>query len=256
MLFESQHSLSESEFQTTLTKSMTFPIHIHRSFEYFEQIEGITEVTVGGKKYVLQSGDAVLVFPMQPHSYLSLEQGRMRMCIFSPDLVTSFYKAHGSRVPTENKFRCSLPTELSLETAYHKKAIAYFICGEFERGREYAETSAGQEQRLLVELLLYADKSFCTPCLLRDAASEIGYDYAYASRTFKRLVGISFRQYVNGLRITESKQLLRAGAKGMEEIGEACGFCSLRAFDREFRAQTGMTPSEYRKASGQKSNKR
>ena len=169
------------------------------------------------------------------------------MSIFSPEMVSSFYKKTKDRSPVNNRFTCHLPEAVTIDNIFHKKAVAYFICGEFERGREYAETSAGQEQRLLVELLLYADKSFCTPCLLRDAASEIGYDYAYASRTFKRLVGISFRQYVNGLRITESKQLLRASAKGMEEIGEACGFCSLRAFDREFRAQTGMTPSEYRK---------
>ncbi len=250
MLFESQHSLREGEFQITSSKSITFPIHIHRSFEYFEQVVGITEVSVGGQKYTLHAGDAVLVFPMQPHSYLSLEEGRMRMCIFSPDLVTSFYKAHGGRVPTSNQFRCKTPETVELATVFHKKSLAYYICGEFERDRAYAEASVGQDQRLLVELLVYADRNFTNRCLLRDAAAEIGYDYAYVSRAFKRLVGISFRQYVNGLRITECKRLLRSTGESMETIGEACGFCSLRAFDREFRAQTGMPPSDYRRSRG------
>jgi AraC-like DNA-binding protein len=82
---------------------------------------------------------------------------------------------------------------------------------------------------------------------LRDAASSIGYDYAYISKLFKRKVGISFRQYVNNLRIIESKPLLTAGDKSIGEIAELCGFSSLRAFDREFLNQVGVTPSKYQK---------
>jgi len=60
---------------------------------------------------------------------------------------------------------------------------------------------------------------------------------------------MSFRQYVNCLRILESKQLLKAASKSVSEIGDMCGFSSTRAFDREFHSQTGMTPLEYKKHS-------
>lgn len=250
MLFESQHSIKDNEFSFSYHKSKNFQTHIHRAFEYYEQVEGSTEVTVGKKKYLLSAGDAVLIFPLQPHSYTYVEAGRIRLCIFSPDMATDFYKKNENRRPLDNKFRCSLPENISVDTVFHKKALAYFICGEFERGREYAEEFDRNEDRLLVSVLHYADKNFCTECLLRDAASSIGYDYTYVSKIFKRRAGISFRQYVNNLRIMKAKQLLATNVSGMEQIAEECGFASLRAFDREFRAQMEMTPSEYRKAFG------
>ena len=248
MFFEADHSLKEFEFRLFYGKTMDFPLHIHRSFEYFEQIEGSTEVTVGERKYLLEAGEAVLVFPLQPHAYRSICRGAIRLCIFSPDLVADFYQKNENRLPTDNKLCCELPwNDRKAETLLHQKALAYFICGEFERGRAYEESGTRAESRFLVELLLFAERNFASPCLLRDAAAEIGYDYAYASRFFKQRVGISFRQYVNGLRVTESKRLLGSTARSIEEIGAACGFSSLRVFDREFRAQTGISPSEYRK---------
>ena len=246
MLFESRHSLSENEFIISKGTKLNFPIHIHRSFEYFEQVRGSTKVCIGDQTYVLKDGEAVLVFPLQPHSYNSIKDGEIRMCIFSPDIVAEFYKNNESNIPTENKFICSLPENLILENLFHKKSLTYFICGEFEKGRKYVTPSGKNEDRLLVALLLFADKNFCNSCLLRDASVEIGYDYAYVSKFFRRKVGIPFRQYVNNLRIIESKRLLRAGNKSIEEIAEACGFSSLRTFDREFLKQLGCTPSKYR----------
>ncbi len=247
MFFESIHSLNENEFTISNGIELNFPIHIHRSFEYFEQVHGSTEVCIGDQKYLLKDGEAVLIFPLQPHSYTSIKNGHIRTCIFSPDIVAEFYKINESNLPTDNKFICSLPENLILENIFHKKSLAYFICGNFEKGRKYVDEANKNENRLLVALLFFADKNFRNRCLLRDASVNIGYDYAYISKFFGRKVGISFRQYVNNLRIIESKRLLRTSIKSIEEIAEECGFSSLRTFDREFRNQTGITPSNYRK---------
>ena len=246
MFFESQHSLNGNEFVLSEEASLSFPIHIHRSFEYFEQIKGSTVVFIGNKRYHFREGESVLIFPLQPHSYSSKNNGLMRLCIFSPEMVAEFYKSNESRIPADNKFVCTLSNKLSLDNVFYKKSLAYFICAEFEKGRKYIEPSDKSENKLLVDLLLFADENYCNSCLLRDAAVKIGYDYAYISKFFKRRVGISFRQYVNNLRIKESKSLLRSG-KSIEQILESCGFSSLRSFDRVFRKETGITPSDYRK---------
>lgn len=247
MLFESKHSLDEKEFSLSKGHAMTFPIHIHRSFEYFEQVEGSTEVVVGNNSYLLSAGDAVLTFPLQPHSYKCLERGKYTLCIFSPDIVADFYKKNENRIPNESKFICNIPSVFSADNIYHQKSLAYFILGNFDDCRQYVRASEKSEDKLLVSLLLYADRNFRTPFILRDAASAIGYDYAYVSKFFKRKVGISFKQYLNNLRVTEGKTLLSTSEKSIEEIGEECGFSSLRTFDREFRLHSGVTPSEYRK---------
>jgi YesN/AraC family two-component response regulator len=170
------------------------------------------------------------------------------MSIFSPEMVSSFYKRTKSRIPVNNQFICRLPESIEIDNIFHKKSVAYFICGEFEKDREYIERSKDLGDDLFASLLIYADHHFRDPCLLRDAAVYVGYDYAYISKFFKRKVGMSFREYVNCIRILESKQLLENTSKSISEIGELCGFSSTRAFDREFYTQTGMTPSEYKKS--------
>ena len=249
MFFESQHSLSETVFRLWWSDHMSFPMHIHRAFEYFAQIEGSTEITVEDRKYLLKSGESVLVFPLQPHSYTCIERGKIQISIFSPEMVSSFYKKNKSKVPVNHQFVCHLPESIAIDNIYHKKAIAYYICGDFEQGREYVERSHKLGDNLFVSLLIYADHHFRGQCLLRDAAVAVGYDYAYVSKFFKSKAGMSFRQYINRLRILESKQLLTTTSQSISEVGEACGFASTRAFDREFYAQTGMTPSEYKKSS-------
>lgn len=247
MIFESQHSIDEALFAIRYMMNITFPLHLHRSFEYVEQICGSTEITICDQKYLLKPGDAVLIFPLQPHSYATVTRGRIRICIFSPNFVTSFYKTNQNKIPENNKFQCFLPQTISSDNIFHKKALTYFICGEFDRDRKYIDASRKNENQILVKLLLYTDKNFRSRCLLRDAAASIGYDYAYISKLFKRKVGISFRQYVNNLKIIESKRLLIDGTKSIEEVAECCGFSSLRTFDREFLKQVETTPSNYQK---------
>ena len=247
MFFEPQHSIEENLFVIHYMMNTNFPLHLHHSFEYIEQLCGSTKITIDGQKYHLEPGDAALVFPLQTHSYATVSPGRLRICIFSKNFVADFYKTNENKLPESNKFKCTLPQEISLDNVWHKKALTYFICGEFDKNREYVNASGKNENQIIVNLLLFSDKNFRGRCLLRDAAASIGYDYAYISKLFKRKVGISFRQYVNNLRIIESKRLLKDATKSIEEVAECCGFSSLRTFDREFLKQVETTPSNYQK---------
>ena len=247
MFFEPQHSIDEALFTMRYMMNINFPLHIHHSFEYVEQICGATEITISGKKHLLTPGDAVLIFPLQPHSYATIDKGRIRICIFSPNFVSNFYKANENKLPESNNFKCTLPETIQSDNLWHKKALTYFICGEFDKNRSYVDASMKNENQILVNLLLFSDKNFRGRCLLRDAAASIGYDYAYVSKLFKRKVGVTFRQYVNNLRIIESKRLLKDGTMSIEEVAENCGFSSLRTFDREFLKQVETTPSKYQR---------
>ena len=67
MFFEPKHSIEENEFRLSFSKALTFPLHIHRSFEFYAQTDGAADVTVGDRTYRLSAGDAVLIFPFQVH---------------------------------------------------------------------------------------------------------------------------------------------------------------------------------------------
>ena len=120
------------------------------------------------------------------------------------------------------------------------------ICGEFDKKRTYAEKKNLFSQDKVVSVLLYANENYKQKCLLYDASASVGFDYAYISKLFKKSIGITYNQYVNYLRIQESKKLLKTTGKTITEIALESGFLSLRVFNRKFSEIEGTTPSVYR----------
>ena len=64
-------------------------------------------------------------------------------------------------------------------------------------------------------------------------------------------VGLIFAAYLNGHRIAEARTALADPSQGevpILTIALDAGFGSLGPFNRAFKADTGVTPSEYRRA--------
>lgn len=81
---------------------------------------------------------------------------------------------------------------------------------------------------------------------LAAAAAHLHVTPAAFSRSFKRLVGRSFTDYVNDLRIAEAQLLLRRTDRPITQIAAACGYTTLSNFNTQFRRRAGMSPRDYR----------
>ncbi len=77
-------------------------------------------------------------------------------------------------------------------------------------------------------------------------AGEAGMSPAHFSRIFKKVMGLSYREYLNGCRITKAKYLLRSSAQSVTEIAFSLGFADSTGFGRNFKKLTGHTPSAFR----------
>jgi len=85
----------------------------------------------------------------------------------------------------------------------------------------------------------------------RDAASGLaGMSPSHFSRVFRKVVGMSYQEYVNSKRITKAKDLLRTSPRSITEIAVYLGFADTTGFGRIFKKLTGHTPSAYRNLSG------
>lgn len=77
-----------------------------------------------------------------------------------------------------------------------------------------------------------------------DAVSFMGMSEAYFSRYFKAMTGTTFSQYLNYVRTDAAVRFLQEGrGMTMTEISEACGFSTIRNFNRIFKELTGHSPS-------------
>lgn len=77
-----------------------------------------------------------------------------------------------------------------------------------------------------------------------DAVAFMGMSEAYFSRYFKRATGTTFSQYLNYVRTENAISMLaEKDLHTMTEIAGACGFGTIRNFNRIFKAMTGFSPS-------------
>ncbi|MCI8549658.1 MAG: AraC family transcriptional regulator [Lachnospiraceae bacterium] len=99
---------------------------------------------------------------------------------------------------------------------------------------------------LAKKAVLYIARNFSTPITLEDAAAHIHLSPAYFSTFFKQATGSSFKEYLNKIRIKESKRLLANSDYSIIDIAVAVGFSDQSYFSRVFKKYTGLTPKQYR----------
>jgi len=80
-------------------------------------------------------------------------------------------------------------------------------------------------------------------------AQELIMTYSWFRRLFKQYIGLAPAQYIAQLRLQRAKELLSTSAKSIKEIAVEMNYESVDYFSTQFRRQTKMTPTQYRKGS-------
>lgn len=79
------------------------------------------------------------------------------------------------------------------------------------------------------------------------AADSIGFSRYHFSRWFRQCAGITFTEYLAGVRIEKAKYMLLNSTKLVIEIAFESGFQSIGTFNRVFKEITNYSPKEYQK---------
>lgn len=95
-------------------------------------------------------------------------------------------------------------------------------------------------------ILVYIDEHYRDSDIsLKKIASVFSYTEKYLSLLFKKNMNISFRTYLNRLRIQYAHELIESGATSVRQIASMCGYYDALYFSKVFKKQRGVTPSEY-----------
>ena len=82
---------------------------------------------------------------------------------------------------------------------------------------------------------------------LSDVSETLKIPAHVISRAINEIGGKNFPQYINELRIEKAKEkLIRESDKKVIAVAYESGFRSLSAFNRAFKKNAGINPSEYR----------
>jgi AraC-like DNA-binding protein len=85
-----------------------------------------------------------------------------------------------------------------------------------------------------------------TEITLNQAAGAAALSKFYFVRFFKDQTGQTFHAYLSKLRIKKVEEYLMESDMSITDIAYACGFASLKTFNRLFKKYTGSSPSGYR----------
>lgn len=94
--------------------------------------------------------------------------------------------------------------------------------------------------------VLYINDHYHTDISRSAVAGQAGMSASHFSRMFRKVMGMSYQEYVNSKRITTAMKLLCTSPRSITEIAISLGFADTTGFGRIFKKLTGHTPSAYR----------
>ncbi len=104
-----------------------------------------------------------------------------------------------------------------------------------------------KNQEVVRRAIGYISKNYAANMTLEDVANHVHLNPAYFSTVFKQSCGSSFKEYLNMVRIEESKRLLANTDYSVIDIAIASGFEDQSYFSKVFKKYTGLTPKQYQR---------
>lgn len=139
--------------------------------------------------------------------------------------------------PVNRVTTLSIPTATTIQSLASDRAVAEVEL-ILKRLSYYAR---------LNRILAYLQNDIAAPISLGQAAGMACMERTSFSRFFKRVVGITFREFMQRWRIAIALDQISASDHSITEIAFASGFDSMSAFERTFKKVTALSPSEYRR---------
>lgn len=234
--------------------------HIHPHLELIYLKTGCSIAAADSHRYELNGGDLFLAFPNQIHFYHDQKPVEGYMLIFSPDFLTDLKEVFQTKTPTESVLhREQLPPDIleKLDTIHQKmKSPASFsqlsakgcllaLLGELLPQMSLCDAPADQES--IKKLLTYCTENYTEPLSLESLSKELHLNKYYISHIFQERMGISYKDFINSLRVEHACKLLTKNSH-ITEVAYASGFTTIRTFNRAFLKHMEITPREYIKA--------
>ena len=97
-------------------------------------------------------------------------------------------------------------------------------------------------------MILKYIKMHYTTVTLEELSEKYNYSFSHTSRLIKQLTGLNFSKILTRTRLEEACKHLAFTKNSIAEIASQTGYRSIEHFNRMFRREIGMSPTEYRKA--------
>lgn len=227
--------------------------HWHLEHEIIVCRDGQATVTVDGQPLTLGPGSCVFCCGGSVHYIDADPNCLLTIALFDPEFVKSFADKQILKNPLyPDRYHTGarlleIENEIAKQSSFYvekSKTLLINLLIDIFRGEELApgrvqNSPTLERYKALLEKLdeEYRDITF------QQAADFMNMSAAYFSRFFKQMVGRTFSQHLNLIRIDYALKLLSEQPDiSMRTLMCECGFNTLRNFNRVFKDVTGYSP--------------
>ena len=234
--------------------------HSYWELTYVDKGELLT--TIDGVSYHLKQGDLIFYAPMQFHTQSTFEK------ISSSYLTINFKMNFNHADLLCNKIFSlkrdsyfivtKLIEELSndnlysndLSLCYLKQLIIQMLRLNNSHFHSKPTTHMQQtyENELLNDILLYIDNNIYEKISVSTLCDHFCISTSMLHSLFRKNMNNTAKNYINELKLSKSKELIRNSTHTLSEISEMLGFSSIHYFSKKFKSYFNISPTEYSKS--------
>lgn len=234
--------------------------HSYWELTYVDKGELLT--TIDGVSYHLKQGDLIFYAPMQFHTQSTFEK-------ISSSYLTINFKMNFNHadllcnkifsLKRDSYFIVTrLIEELSndnlysddLSLCYLKQLIIQMLRLDNSHFHSKPTTHMQQtyENELLNDILLYIDDNIYEKISVSTLCDHFCISTSMLHSLFRKNMNNTAKNYINELKLSKSKELIRNSTHTLSEISEMLGFSSIHYFSKKFKSYFNISPTEYSKS--------
>ncbi|WP_192349728.1 AraC family transcriptional regulator [Algoriphagus sp. Y33] len=121
----------------------------------------------------------------------------------------------------------------------------------FELLEEGKSTLISQIKSILIGQIQHSDQPM-SENYSSFISENLMHEYTYLSKLFSQVEGITIEKYITRLKIERVKELIFYKEKSLSEIADLLNYSSVAYLSSQFKKETGMSPSAFRKQGSHK----
>ncbi|MDR0405993.1 MAG: AraC family transcriptional regulator [Clostridiales bacterium] len=245
-----------------------FGAHGHKFYEVEYVISGIGYNVVNGKSYVLRPGSLFLSTPADFHEVKIVETMEIRKIAFAENAISSgvfamlanlydvnltcagedkaIFDASFALIMKENQMKNNQARSYILKNML-ECVLLHLITIVVNKSDQPLQADDAGGKGGMQEVLRYMHKNFHDHIDLNSTAAYVHLSPDYLSRLFSKSTGMTFKKYLNDVRLEFAREMLISSRFSVTEICFRSGFGSFSNFLREFKKKYGVSPLKLRK---------
>ena len=234
------------------------------SFLFFLVTDGAGSLLYDGQSHCLQAGDCVFIDCRKPYAQGSSEENlwSLKWAHFYGSSMNGIYEKYVERggrpafTPQEPALFASLldcllaiagTEDYIRDMRINEKLTGLLTLLIAESWHPEAGSHIGGKKKSLQYVKTYLEEHYREKITLDRLAGQFYLNKFYLARTFKEQFGATVLGYLEQVRITRAKQLLRFSDLTAEAVGQEVGIGEPGYFCRVFKKVEGISPGEYRR---------